>query len=126
MRAFLLPSGLILVLTTLLAMTKPDCEDSILKSRLTEGAFIAIFVVGAALSASLSENRRLLMPLLVGVFAIPLSAALWIMILWPVWRLGFLWDLYLMVLPTQLLWMIPTMVFTGWITKFIIRRKQGA
>lgn len=117
MRSFVFPVTLILVLTALLAMTRPDCEDSILKSRLTEIAFFGIFVFAAALSSTQSKSRKILTPFAVGAVGIPASAALWIMIVWPVWRIGFLWDVYFKVLPTQLLWMIPTMILTALIMK---------
>lgn len=122
MKALAWPLALILLLTGLLALTKPHCEDSVLKTRLSEAAFVALFVIGAALSASLAPRKRILTVLLLAAITIPLSAALWIMILWPVWQLGFLWDIYWMTLPTQLLWLVPVMVLTAWATKVIMQR----
>jgi hypothetical protein len=122
MRSIALPTLLIVTLVGLLTLTRPHCEDSFLKSRLTEAAFVAIFVTGAAFSAALSKNKKILRPLIVGLIAIPLSAAVWIMLIWPVWRVGFLWELYLMSLPMQVLWMIPTMLLTAWITNRVIQR----
>lgn len=124
MNSLFLPGVLILLLTGLLALTNPHCEDSVLKSRLTEAAFVAIFVIGAALSASLAKRQRILTVFLLAVIAIPLSAVLWIMILWPVLQLGFLWDVYWITLPTQMLWMVPIMVLTAWGTNLIIQKKQ--
>ena len=123
MKAVAWPCILILFLIGMLALTKPDCEDSMLKTRLTEVAFVAIFVIGAALSASLAKRQRILTVLLLALIVIPLSAAFWIMILWPVWRLGFLWDVYWMTLPTQMLWLVPVMVLTAWVTGLLIGGK---
>lgn len=123
MRAFIIPIAVMILLVSALALSGPGGESSALKSALTAVALFVTMILCAALAANLSKKSRILTSLAVGIVGLPISGALWIMIMWPVWRLGFAWDIYLKTLPTLLLWYIPVMTLTGFVTKLIIERK---
>lgn len=124
MRAFIIPIAVMLLLVSALALSGPGGEGSALNSVLTILALFATMILCAALAASLSTKSRILTSLAVGIVGLPISGAMWIMIIWPVWRLGFAWDIYLKTLPTLLFWYIPVMTLTGFVTKLIIERKS--
>ena len=107
--------------TWALSLTRPHCEDSPLKSVLTSVVFLGQFFLAAAIVGWFDPSKALT-SLAVGLIGVPIVSFIWIVSLWPPKYFGFLWDLFLMMAPMQLLYAIPLSLAGGYGAAMIHRK----
>jgi hypothetical protein len=111
------------ILTYLLSLTRPHCEDSLLKEALISLPLYIQWIIFGGLTAFWTPRHKFISALLFGLLGLPLVAAIWIISLWPPSIFGFSWQIFWSVVPKGYLFVLP-LVALGAAVVWIRNRKS--
>lgn len=98
------------LLTYLLALTRPHCEDSLLKGILVSLPLYIQWIFFGGLTALWIPRHKFISALAFGILGLPIVSAIWIISLWPPQIFGFSWPIFWSVVPKGYLFVLPLVV----------------